>query len=76
MSSLPRQSLFHSPPMAGHRSLSRRLRAFGLLLGAGWDARSVVMAAVLPALLASAAVFALRRHTSRTTAAEAPALVH
>ncbi|WP_345931006.1 TonB-dependent hemoglobin/transferrin/lactoferrin family receptor [Tistrella arctica] len=35
MSSLPRQSLFHSPPMAGHRSLSRRLRAFGLLLGAG-----------------------------------------
>ncbi|GGB53711.1 MFS transporter [Tistrella bauzanensis] len=50
--------------------------AGGLLLGAGWDARSVVMAAVLPALLASAAVFALRRHTSRTAAAEAPALMH
>lgn len=34
----------------------------GLLLGAGWSAQSVVLAAVVPALLASVAVFALRRH--------------
>jgi AAHS family 4-hydroxybenzoate transporter-like MFS transporter len=36
--------------------------AGGALLGAGWSAQGVVLTAVAPALLASLAVFALRRH--------------
>ncbi|GGE98929.1 MFS transporter [Aliidongia dinghuensis] len=36
--------------------------AGGLLLGAGWGTEDVVLAAVVPALLASTAVFALGRH--------------
>lgn len=36
--------------------------AGGALLGAGWSAQGVVLTAVVPALLASLAVFALRRH--------------
>jgi AAHS family 4-hydroxybenzoate transporter-like MFS transporter len=50
--------------------------AGGLLIGAGWSTEWVVMAAVVPALLASAAVFALRRHADATAPAAAPTLAH
>lgn len=36
----------------------------GMLLGAGWSAQGVILAAVAPALLASVAVFVLGRHST------------
>ncbi len=47
--------------------------AGGVLLGSGWSAQGVVLAAVAPALLASVAVFTLRHHSRGVPAGAIPA---
>jgi AAHS family 4-hydroxybenzoate transporter-like MFS transporter len=47
--------------------------AGGILLGAGWNAQSVVLVAVVPALLAGAAVFTLRGQGPRLVAVSSAA---
>lgn len=47
--------------------------AGGMLLAAGWGAASVMMTAVLPALLAAGAVFALRREAPAAVPVATPA---
>jgi MFS transporter, AAHS family, 4-hydroxybenzoate transporter len=50
--------------------------AGGLLLGNGWNAQSIVLAAAVPALLAGLAVFALRRREPAIAIVSSAAALH